>query len=144
MVTQKRSDNDNEGFLFALHEKIREIITNYNDTVKGRCAVCLFKFKKSENSEEDDENEEELEKFTDRHDLVRIDHCFHRFHLICLHRDWLMPRVTEKDSFGGNVHHEIPEIKKCPICRREVQEMEIEYVKTQYLEHPELEDDGYK
>jgi hypothetical protein len=41
-----------------------------------------------------------------------------------------MPRVTEKDSFGGNVHHEIPEIKKCPICRREVQEMEIEYVKT--------------
>lgn len=113
-----------------MHEKIREIITNYNDTVKGRCAVCLFKFKKSENSEEDDENEEELEKFTDRHDLVRIDHCFHRFHLICLHRDWFMPRVTEKDSFGGNVHHEIPEIKKCPICRREVQEMEIEYVKT--------------
>ena len=98
-------DNDSQGFLYDLHEKIREIITNYNDTVKGRCAVCLYKFKITENTEVDDENEEELEKFTDRDDLVRIDHCFHRFHLICLHRDWFMPRATEIDSFGGSVHH---------------------------------------
>jgi hypothetical protein len=44
-------DDDSQGFLYDLHEKIREIVTNYNDTVKGRCAVCLYKFKFTENSE---------------------------------------------------------------------------------------------
>lgn len=95
-----------------MHEKVREIVSNYNDTVKGRCAVCLYKFKVTNEDlgvDEDDENEEELEKFTDRHDLVRIDHCFHRFHLICLHRDWFMPRAAEIDSFGGKIIHQIPE-----------------------------------
>jgi hypothetical protein len=27
-----------------MHEKIREILTEYNDTVDGKCAVCLEKF----------------------------------------------------------------------------------------------------
>lgn len=73
-----------------MHEKIREILTEYNDTVDGRCAICLEPFC-------DDESRIMLEKFTDRPDLVRVNECFHRFHLICLHRDWFMERFKEKD-----------------------------------------------
>ena len=76
-----------------MHEKIREILTEYNDTLIGRCAVCLEKFC------EDDKKLAE-EKFTDRADLVRVDQCFHRFHLLCLYRDWFMERHKEKDEFG--------------------------------------------
>ena len=49
-----------------MHDKIREILTEYNDTVAGRCAVCLDKFC-------EDDNKLSEEKFTDRVDLVRVD-----------------------------------------------------------------------
>ena len=115
---------------------MREILTSYNDTVEGRCAVCLEKFCQ--------EGKSEQESFSDRVDLVRIDQCFHRFHLICVHRDWFMERAKEKDSYGDVITHSIPECKRCPICRREVDESEIDYVRTQFSMHPEIEDQGYQ
>ena len=64
--------------------------------------------------------------------------------MICVHRDWFMQRVCEKDEFGGDIKFEIPEIKRCPICRREVEEEEVEYIKKQVCQHPEIDDHGYE
>jgi hypothetical protein len=136
MCTEKRENEDDTGILFELYEKISEILSEYNDTVKGRCAVCLEEFLK----EEEDDNGV---VFTERQDLVRVDLCYHRFHLICVYRDWYMKRKDEKDSYGGTIHYEIPEIKKCPICRREVGNTDADYIKSQYQHHPEVEDGGY-
>ena len=55
-----------------------------------------------------------------------------------------MQRVCEKDEFGGDIKFEIPEIKRCPICRREVEEEEVEYIKKQVCQHPEIDDHGYE
>lgn len=41
---QKKENTDDTGFIYDMHEKIREILTEYNDTVEGRCAVCLERF----------------------------------------------------------------------------------------------------
>jgi len=54
-----------------------------------------------------------------------------------------MERAKEKDSYGDVICHLIPECKRCPICRREVDGSEIEYVKNQFSKHPEIEDKGY-
>lgn len=95
-----------------MYEKIGETMTDYNDTLIGRCAICLESFLgEGEKVEE--------QKFTDRSDLVRIDHCFHRFHLLCMTRDWFMKRKVEKDQYGCDVEYKMSEVKKCPICRRE-------------------------
>lgn len=113
MTNERKENEDDNGILFDLHEKMREIVTSYNDSVKGRCAVCLEEFCKEE--------QEETQSFTDRADLVKIDTCFHRFHLICVYRDWFMNRKSEIDSFGCVIEYSIPEIKRCAICRREVE-----------------------
>lgn len=105
-----------------MHEKMREILTEYNDTLHGRCAVCLEKFC-------EDESKLAEEKFTDRIDLVRVGECFHRFHLICLYRDWFMTRVREKDEFGCEIEYKMPKQKRCPICRRHVTKEELDYIK---------------
>ena len=55
-----------------------------------------------------------------------------------------MQRVCEKDEHGGKIEYSIPEIKKCPICRREVDEDEIEYITKQFSEHPDIDDHGYQ
>lgn len=81
--------------LYESYELIRDILTEYNDTLRGRCAICLEDFK--------DEEHKTVEKFSDRQDLVRVDVCFHKFHLKCLYRDWFMERKVEKDEFGGDV-----------------------------------------
>ena len=54
-----------------------------------------------------------------------------------------MPRKPEKDKFGCDIKFELPEEKRCPICRREVDAAEIEYIKKMAEEHPEIEDHGY-
>lgn len=135
MCTEKRDNQDDSGFLYDLYEKMSDVLSEYNDTTKGRCAVCLEHFC----AEDDDESV----SFTERPDLVRVDLCYHRFHLICVYRDWFMKRKDEKDNYGGLIHYNIPEIKKCPICRREVAGQDIDYVKSQYDQHPEVEDGGY-
>ena len=141
--------NDEEGFLYDFFEKLTDILTTYNDTVKGRCAVCLENFSLKEHDEskeaeaDNSEPSEEEANFTDRPDLVRIDQCYHRFHLICLHRDWFMPRVPETDAFGGTIQYKLPEMKKCPICRRCVEDQEIQHICKQVVDHPEVDDKGY-
>lgn len=135
-LCQERRDNDDDnGFIYELTEKIREIITSYNDTVKGRCAVCLENFCQN--------GQDENQCFTERLDLIRVNLCLHRFHLLCVYRDWYMDRKDEKDNFGGVIHYELPEIKRCPICRREVEKPEADFIKEQYSQHPEVEDGGY-
>lgn len=119
-----------------MHEKFREILSEYNDTLIGRCSVCLEKFC-------EDESKLAEEKFTDRYDLVRVDECFHRFHLICLWRDWFMERNREKDEFGCEISYKMSKHKKCPICRRHVVQDEIDYIKTQFKKHPECDNHAY-
>lgn len=136
MADEKKENEDETGILYELNEKIREILTSYNDTVKGRCAVCLEQFCQEGN----DENQ----GFSERFDLVRIGKCYHRFHLICVYRDWFMERRKEKDNFGGVIEYSLPDVKKCPICRREVEQSEIEYISNCFHQHPEVDDGGYK
>ena len=83
------------------------------------------------------------DKFTEREDLVRIDKCYHRFHLICLHRDWFMPRAPTKDEFGDLIEYSLPEFKRCPVCRRECSEDEVEFVKNLVTANPAFDDKGY-
>ena len=41
IAADRLQNEDDNGLLYDLHEKMREIVTEYNDTIKGRCAVCL-------------------------------------------------------------------------------------------------------
>ena len=115
--------------LYNLYEDLIELVTTFNNSVKGRCYVCFDQL--CENEEAD---------FTDRPDLVRLYKCFHRFHLLCLYRDWFMVRHVEKDKFGGDVEYTQSEAKKCPICRQESDVDEIENIKLKYKMNPGLED----
>jgi len=63
LAAERQENEDDSGLLFDLHEKMREIVTEYNDTVKGRCAVCL---------ENLGAHDDDTSGFTDRYDLVRI------------------------------------------------------------------------
>ena len=125
MVEEKKSNEDDEGFIYNLHDKAREILSEYNDTLIGRCAICLENFC---NEGEDGGGGTESQTFTDRADLVRIDECFHRFHLICVWRDWYMERFKEKDEFGVELMYKPPKKKRCPICRRLVTKEEMSYI----------------
>lgn len=40
----RRESEDETGILYELHDNMREILSKYNDTVQGRCAVCLENF----------------------------------------------------------------------------------------------------
>ena len=91
---------------------LQEIVSNYNDNLRGRCSVCLEKFC------ETDEEADSL-KFSEMSEFVRIDGCFHRFRILCVYRDWFMARATETDEFGNIITYELPEVKRCPICRKE-------------------------
>mmetsp|Transcript_28226 Transcript_28226/g.21098 ORF Transcript_28226/g.21098 Transcript_28226/m.21098 type:complete len:125 (+) Transcript_28226:344-718(+) len=119
--------------MYEIHDRLREILTSYNDTLVGRCAVCLENFCESE-------EEMKEQTFTNRADLVRIDQCFHRYHLLCVCRDWFMPRIVERDEFGLEVQFKMPEVKRCPICRREVTSEEITYIQSTFKKHPEVGD----
>lgn len=48
LVTEKREAEENDGFLYNFYESISEILTKYNDTCCGRCAVCLEPFSKKD------------------------------------------------------------------------------------------------
>ncbi len=41
LSAQRQENDDDNGLVYDVHEKIREILTQYNDTLRGRCAVCL-------------------------------------------------------------------------------------------------------
>ncbi len=105
--------------IFEMHDRIREILTEYNDTLIGRCPICLEEFNES--------NSGSL-LFSERPDLVRVDKCYHRYHLKCLYRDWFMQRKIEKDEYGCDIVYKMPKKKKCPTCRRVVSEEEFNYI----------------
>ena len=105
-----------------MYQDMRECVSSYNDTLRGRCSVCLEPFCESE-------ADLQTQTFTDRVDLVRIDNCFHRFHILCVYRDWFMERATETDEFGGIVSYDLPEVKKCPVCRGDAPEHDIEHIR---------------
>ena len=124
LADSHRENTDESGLLYDAHEKIRDILTEYNDTLRGRCAVCLEDFK--------DEEHKAVEKFSERQDLVRVGECFHKYHLKCLYRDWFMPRKIEKDEFGCEIVYKIATDKKCPTCRRIVSQSDLDYIRSQY------------
>ena len=66
LAVHKKETGDESGFIYDMHEKVREILSDYNDTLIGRCAVCLEPFCESEERIKE-------ERFTNRPDLVRID-----------------------------------------------------------------------
>jgi len=37
-------EEDEPGLVFGMFEAFREILSEYNDTIKGRCLVCLEAF----------------------------------------------------------------------------------------------------
>ena len=74
---------EDEQQVYNMYMALQEIVSNYNDNLRGRCSVCLERFCETD--------EEALEaKFSERSDFMRIDNCFHRFHLVCVYRDWFM------------------------------------------------------
>jgi hypothetical protein len=89
----------------------------------------------------DDEEELMKQTFTDRSDLVRIDQCFHRFHLICVFREWFMDRKIETDEFGCKIVYPVPEQKRCPICRNEVSIEDLEDIRMKYGAQLEIVED---
>ena len=132
---EKKENNDDAGAIFEVHQLIRDLLSEYNDSVKGRCNVCFDNFV----AEDDDADQ----SFTDRQDLARIGGCYHRFHLICLWRYWFMPRHKDKDKYGDVIEYKLPEVKRCPVCRKEDSEAEINFIQKAYDQHPELENHEY-
>ena len=41
-----------------------------------------------------------------------------------------MDRATETDEFGNVIKFDLPEIKRCPICRKEATETDIEHIES--------------
>lgn len=54
-----------------------------------------------------------------------------------------MTRVREKDEFGCEIVYKMPKHKRCPICRRNVSHEELDYIKTQLSQHPEVDNHEY-
>lgn len=119
---EEKDITDIDGLLYMIYQDLRDYLTKYNDTLRGRCSVCLEPFCESE-------ADLETQNFTDRVDLVRIDGCFHRFHILCVYRDWFMARATDTDEFGYVTKYDLPEIKQCPVCRSEAAEHDICHIK---------------
>lgn len=44
LTESRKEDNDDSGIIYDAYIKIREIVTLFNDTVRGRCAICLENF----------------------------------------------------------------------------------------------------
>ena len=88
---EKKEANDDMGVIFEAHQQIRDLLSELNDSVKGRCNICFEDFCLSEKQQD--------EAFTDRVDLIRIGECYHKFHLLCLWRFWFMPRHRDMDKF---------------------------------------------
>ena len=52
LSNQKREDQDDEGFVYDLTLQMKEFVTQYNDTVTGRCPICLEAFCEGDQEEE--------------------------------------------------------------------------------------------
>ena len=47
-----------------------------------------------------------------------------------------MKRHIEKDEFGGRVDYKLEDVKKCPICRKTVSDLDVSHIKKYYIENP--------
>lgn len=121
-----------EAVLYNLHEDLKDLVSKYNESVKGRCYICLEQLCADQEA-----------SFVERPELVRIDECYHRFHLVCLYRDWFMQRKDEKDEHGGVIEFKLSESKKCPICRRVIDMQDIANLKATYDANPHFDDHNY-
>ena len=54
-----------------------------------------------------------------------------------------MPRVPAKDEFGDLIEYSLPELKRCPVCRRECSADEVEFLKNLVTANPAFDDKGY-
>ena len=54
-----------------------------------------------------------------------------------------MIRHIEKDSFGGRINYELEDVKRCPICRKEVSFDDVNHIKENYTNNPQLDDGSY-
>ena len=97
--------------------------------MRGRCAICLNEFANGK-----------AQPFSERGDLARLDECFHRYHLVCIYHDWFVERQKDVGKFGEEIAYELPEQKKCPICRRDVSTEEKEKIRGGREKKKELVD----
>ena len=49
-----------------------------------------------------------------------------------------MTRATETDEFGGVITYELPEVKKCPICRSDAPEHDLDHIRETVDANPNL------
>ena len=45
---EEKEVSDIEGSLYMIYESLRDCLTKYNDTLRGRCSVCLEPFCENE------------------------------------------------------------------------------------------------
>ena len=51
-----------------------------------------------------------------------------------------MKRHVDKNEFGGDVITDVPEVKRCPVCRSVAGESDVNLVRNAYANDKELED----
>ena len=129
MAKMKEQEEDEEGMLFDVHDRLRELVTQEYEKVEGRCEICLEELATDEGSNPSH--------------LVSLDGCFHRFHLLCIHRYWFMERQNEEDSYGIEIKYDLPTEHQCALCRTTVEPEQVSQVKKAMAEQPFLEDGGY-
>ena len=105
IAEMKDQEGDEEGMLFDVHDKLRELVTEEYLKVEGRCEICL-----EDLAEEDGSSS----------NMVILDGCLHRFHLLCVHRFWFMERKAEEDSYGLKIEFDLPTEHECALCRHPV------------------------
>jgi hypothetical protein len=93
------------------------LFLQYYSKVTGDCPICL----------EDLKGDNHEKSFFERTDLYRINNCYHRFHSHCLYRYWFVELEEEIDKYGLKITFKLPEVKLCPVCRREVRNNKINH-----------------
>ena len=97
---EKLDDEDYSGYLFELIDSFKDELTQYNDTLKGWCPICLENFMREQDNEDD--------SFTNRNDLYWLDNCLHRYHLICLYHDFFILWSPDVDKYGNEEWKALP------------------------------------
>ena len=49
----------------------------------------------------------------------------------------------QEDEFGDLIEYSLPELKRCPVCRRECSVDEVEFLKDLVTANPAFDDKGY-
>lgn len=129
MAEMKKIEGDDEGIMFNIHDRLRELVTEQYERIEGRCEICL--------------EELAVEGSTDSSHLVSLDGCFHRFHLLCVHRHWFMERQAEEDSYGLKIEYHLPSEHNCALCLHPVDSVQVSKIKASVASQPTLDDGGY-